>query len=481
MNQRSFTSLVTQQAGVVQMTNTSANSGQTPTNLAFAQGSQISANGQNSQSVAYLIDGVNFGNSGFGAPGTAAGGDVPGVEGIQEFQVLTADYSAAYGGSAGAVVSFATKSGSNNFHGNLYEYLRNDKVDAESYFDTAKFPYHRNQFGGTLGGPIKKDKTFFFINYEGLQQAYTQTQIGNVPSICARNGGVGGSGVGCPGGVPFLVTNNYLPGGPVPVPISPGTLAILPLYPLPNGRDYGNGIAQLLFPDSQPISQQYGLVRIDHTLSSRDTLTGRYTITDASGSNAYQLPTFGLEKYDRLQNFMTKWTHTFGSDKVNTLSFGFNRSYLNTAVSPLVPISPNQYTGDPSRQVVGTISVGSATSGNTSGALSTIGTDNWGPFKAGDNSYSVNDDFVWSHGKHTIKFGGGAGSVGYNWTKGGLNGGGFVPQQLERPAGRPGGCTDYPAEQHESAVERDHAPDRHVRGRHLEGASQSDAYVGPAL
>ena len=232
LNQRSFTSLVTQQPGVVSLTNTSNNAGQTPTSVTWAQGSQISANGQVSSNMAYLIDGVNFGNSGFGAPGTAAGGDVPGVEGIQEFQVLSANYSAQYGGSAGAVVSFATKSGTNNWHGSLYEYLRNDKMDAESFFDTAKFPYHRNQFGGTLGGPIKKDKTFFFLNYEGLQQAYTTTSVGNVPSLCARNGGVGGSGVGCPGGVPFLVTDNYAPGGPVPVPIAAGTQAILPLYPL---------------------------------------------------------------------------------------------------------------------------------------------------------------------------------------------------------------------------------------------------------
>ncbi len=430
LNQRSFTSLVTQQPGLVSLTNTSNNAGQTPTSVTWAQGSQISANGQVSSNMAYLIDGVNFGNSGFGAPGTAAGGDVPGVEGIQEFQVLSANYSAAYGGSAGAVVSFATKSGTNNWHGSLYEYLRNDKMDSESYFDTAKFPYHRNQFGGTLGGPIVKDKTFFFINYEGLQQAYTTSEEGNVPSLCARNGGVGGSGVGCPGGVPFLVTNNYAPGGPVPVPISPGTLAILPLYPLPNGRDYGNGIAQVFFPDQQPISQQYGLVRIDQYLSKNDTLTGRYTITDADGTNAYQLPTYEFLKYDRLQNFMLKWTHTFGSTKVNTLAFGWNRSLLQASVEPTVQLQPDQYTGNPARQVVGTISVGSATSGNTSGALSTIGTDNWGPFKGADSSWPITDDFVWTKGRHSIKIGGGIGWREWNWTKGNLIGGGWTFNSL---------------------------------------------------
>ena len=430
LNQRSFTSLVTQQPGIVSLTNTSNNAGQTPTSVTWAQGSQISANGQVSSNMAYLIDGVSFGNSGFGAPGTAAGGDVPGVEGIQEFQVLSANYSAQYGGSAGAVVSFATKSGTNDWHGSLYEYLRNDKMDAESFFDTAKFPYHRNQFGGTLGGPIVKNKTFFFMNYEGLQQAYTTTSIGNVPSLCARNGGVGGSGVGCPGGVPFLVTDNYAPGGPVPVAISPGTLAILPLYPLPNGRDYGNGIAQTFFPNNQPISQQYGLVRIDQYLTQNDTLTGRYTITDADGSNAYQLPTYEFLKYDRLQNFMLKWTHTFGSTKVNTLAFGWNRSLLEASVDPTVQLQPDQYTGNPARMVVGTISVGSATSGNTSGALSTIGTDNWGPFKGADSSWPITDDFEWTHGRHTIKIGGGTGWRQWNWHKGNLIGGGWTFNSL---------------------------------------------------
>jgi hypothetical protein len=430
LNQRSFTALVTQQPGIVSLTNTSNNAGQTPTSVTWAQGSQISANGQVSSNMAYLIDGVNFGNSGFGAPGTAAGGDVPGVEGIQEFQVLSANYSAQYGGSAGAVVSFATKSGTNNWHGSLYEYLRNDKMDAESFFDTAKFPYHRNQFGGTLGGPIKKDKTFFFINYEGLQQAFTTTSIGNVPSLCARNGGVGGSGIGCPGGVPFLVTDNYAPGGPVPVPISPGTLAILPLYPLPNGRDFGNGIAQDFFPNSQPISQQYGLIRVDQYLTKNDTLTGRYTITDADGSNAYQLPTYEFLKYDRLQNFMLKWTHAFGSTKVNTLAFGWNRSLLEASVEPTVQLQPDQYTGNPARMVVGTISVGSATSGNTSGALSTIGTDNWGPFKGADNSWPITDDFEWTIGRHSIKIGGGFGWTQWNWHKGNLIGGGWTFNSL---------------------------------------------------
>ena len=340
LNQRSFTALVTQQPGLVVMTNASGNSTQTPTSVAFAQGSQISADGMISQSMSYLVDGVNINNTGFGAPGTAAGGDIPGVEGIQEFQVLSHNYSAAYGGSAGAVVSFATRSGTNNYHGSLYEFLRNDLVDSRGYFDTLpqKPPFRRNQFGATIGGPIKKDRTFFFANYEGLRSRLTQTDIGDVPSVCARNGGVGGNLTGCPAGQtqPFPVTDSL--GNPVA--ITPGVHAILNLYPNPNGTDFGNGIAQYIFPNYQPVRQDYGLFRLDHTLTSKDTLTARYSITDSSGVNDYFLPTYAFDKSNRLQGLILKWTRTVSNNFVNTLSYGFNRSVTHAVVNPAVPIDP---------------------------------------------------------------------------------------------------------------------------------------------
>jgi hypothetical protein len=421
LNQLSFTSLVTQQPGLVNMTNTSGNSTQTPTSVTFAQGSQISADGMVTQSMSYLVDGVNINNSGFGAPGTAAGGDIPGVEAIQEFKVLTHNYSARYGGSAGAVVSFVTRSGTNQLHGSLYEYLRNDIFDARDFFDTLsqKPPFRRNQFGVTLGGPVKKNKSFIFANYEGLRSRLTTTTIGNVPTACARNGGVGGS---CNFPVTDALGN--------PVAISSGVKSILSLYPEPNGTDFGNGIGQYLFPNRQPVRQDFGLVRFDQTLGTKDSFMARYSVTDAGGSNAYFLPSYQFNKYNRLQSLVLKWTHVYSPHFVNTLSFGVVRSLLDAVVAPTVPISPDQYTGNPSRAVVGTISVGSATSGNTSGTVSTIGLDNWGPFHGVQNTFPLNYDAVWTAGKHTLSFGGEFVPMQWNWAKGNLIGGGWTFNSL---------------------------------------------------
>lgn len=459
INQRSFTALVTQEPGLVVMTNASGNTTQTPTSVAFAQGSQISAGGMVSQSMSYLVDGININNTGFGAPGTAAGGDIPGVEGIQEFQILTHNYSAAYGGSAGAVVSFATRSGTNHLHGSAYEYLRNSAVDAREFFNTTtnpdgssaqKNPYKRNQFGATLGGPIKKDKTFFFANYEGLRSRLTTTSTGDVPTTCARNGGngQGANTTGC-----TAADLAYTEGSPWPVydalhnpvAITTGVQAILNIYPTANraelidGLGNPSGIAPYVFPNLQPVRQDYGLFRFDQALSAKDSFTARYSITDSDGTNDYFLPVYVFQKSNRLQGAILKWTRTFSNEFVNTLSYGFNRSRTTAVVAPSFTPDPNAYTGNVARQVIGTISVGSATSGNTSGALSTIGLDNWGPFLGVNNTFPLNDDAIWTKGKHTIRFGGQFVPHQWNWRKGNLIGGGWTFNSLnDLLAGDPG-------------------------------------------
>ncbi len=396
INQRSFTALVTQEPGLVTMTNSAAAANANPLQLVYTQGSMISANGHASQSMAYLVDGVNINNSAFGAPGTAAGGDVPGVEGIQEFKVLAQNYSAAYGGSSGAVVSFATRSGTNEFHGSAYEFLRNDVLDAREFFNRypdKKAPYRRNQFGATFGGPIKKDKTFFFMNYEALLSRLTTTGVGTVPTVAARNGG----GDGSDGRFPV-----FDPWGNA-TEISPDVKAVLGLYPLPNGLDFGNGIAEVIFPNYQPVNQHYGLVRFDQVLSSKDTLMARYTVTDARGSNVYYLPTWGLTKESRLQGLSLKWTRTISNNLVNTLSAAAQRSMTYLATGALVPVPAAAYTGNVLRKMVGGINVGSAGGG---GQVSSLGSDTWGPYLGIKNTFPVNDDLMWIRGNHTLKFGG---------------------------------------------------------------------------
>ncbi|MFB3812629.1 MAG: carboxypeptidase regulatory-like domain-containing protein [Terriglobales bacterium] len=438
INQRSFTALVTQEPGLVTMTTASGYSSQSPTSVAFSQGSMISANGQVSQSMAYLIDGVNINNSGYGAPGTAAGGDIPGVEGIQEFKVLSQNYSAAYGGSAGAVVSFATRTGTNELHGSLYEFLRNDVVDAREYFNRPPFeknPYRRNQFGATLGGPIKKDKTFFFTNYEALRSRLTTTGIANVPTVAARNGGGDGSDGR------FRVED---PWGR-PTEISPGVKALLTLYPLPNGQEFFNpdgssaGVAEHIFANYQPINQHYGMVRIDHVLGSKDTLMARYSITDARGYNAHFVPTYQFDKASRMQGLAVKWSRTISNNLVNTLSAAFQRSLTLAAVNPTVPIPPLAYTANPVHKSVGGIAVGSGDIGQgAGGALTTIGTDPWGPFRGAHNTFPVNDDMIYIRGPHTVKFGGQVVPHQWNWDKGNMPAGNWLfPTLNDLLAGQP--------------------------------------------
>ncbi|MBI3949598.1 MAG: TonB-dependent receptor [Acidobacteria bacterium] len=428
LNQRSFTALVTQQAGLVQLTNTAP---VTPSSLQLFQGSQISANGLPATSIGYLMDGVSINNSGFGAPGTASGGDIPGVEAIQEFKVLTHNYSAAYGGSAGAVVSFATRSGTNGFHGSVYEFLRNDVLDARGPFDTLDLdgngqadvpPFRRNQFGATLGGPIKHDKTFFFINYEGLRQRLTTTDIGNVPNVAARNGGVGGTS-GFPVIGPIRQADGTYKRGPVAIPA--GVKALLELYPLPNGRDFGNGIAQVSFENKQPIRQDFLVGKIDHNLSSRDLVSGRYSVIDADGSSAFNVPTFEFPRDNRLQNFAIKWTRTISPNLVNTVSFGFVRSKTIATTGSVVPLKPSQFTGNPGRGTIGTISVGAVGSGNISGSLSNLGIHNGSPARLILNHFPINDDLLYTRGTHVFKVGGMINRLQQNWQYGQILGGSY--------------------------------------------------------
>jgi len=414
INQRSFTALVTQQPGLVNMTNATNNTNESPTSLAFSTGSQISSNGLNSLSMAYLVDGVALNSAGYGAPGTAAGGDIPGVEGIQEFKVLTMDYSAAYGGAAGAVVSFATRGGSNNWHGSAYEFLRNNALDAREYFNNLgpQNPYRRSQFGGTIGGPIKRDKTFFFVNYEALRSRLTTTQIADVPTVAARNGGLDGTS-----GYPVLDTWFN------PTSISAGTKALLALYPLPNGIDYGNGVAQSSFANYQPVNQQYGLIRFDQVLSSKDSFMARYSITDANGNSAYHVPAFTLNTLGRIQGLALKWTRVINSNLVNTLSFSFQRSYTFANDGPTGSVDADAYTGEASRALIGELSIGSSSAGGGGGAISPIGSDIVAPLRFAQNAFPLSDDLIWTHGRHTVKFGGRFSPDQSNFTQGGVAGG----------------------------------------------------------
>ena len=187
LNGRDWTQLATLQAAVDTVPVQQPNGVNAPRgNRGY--GNQMSISGTRPQQNNYRLDGVSFNDYSNGAPGSVVGVDL-GVDAIREFTVLTANYSAEYGRASGGVINAITRSGGNDFHGSAYEFLRNSALDARNFFDgAAPPPFKRSQFGGTVGGPIRKDKTFFFFNYEGLRQSLTNTSVDTVPSEAARNG-----------------------------------------------------------------------------------------------------------------------------------------------------------------------------------------------------------------------------------------------------------------------------------------------------
>src|SRR5439155_3872691 len=203
-------------------------------------------------------------------------GSVPrnnlGVDAIREFRVLTQNYSAEYGRTAGGVVSAVTRAGTNGFHGSVFEFFRDNALDAREFFDQGGTkPFRRNQFGAAAGGPIRHDKTFFFANYEGLRERRTQTLPRTVPNAAARRGS--------------------LPGGRT-VPVSSLIQPYLDLIPLPNSRDFGDGTAEFLWEAPTDTHEDFYSVRLDHQLSASQSVLGRMMVDNAHSSQPNTLPPF---------------------------------------------------------------------------------------------------------------------------------------------------------------------------------------------
>ena len=187
LNGRSWTDLAALQPGVDTIqTQPGFQTGSDRGNRGFGQ--QLTISGARPQQNNYRLDGVSLNDYANGAPGSVLGGNL-GVDAIQEFSVLTSNYSAEYGKTSGGVVNAITRSGTNSFHGSAYEFIRNDKLDAANFFEAGqRSPFRRNQFGGAIGGPVIKNKTFFFADYEGIRQSKGIANLDSVPSPNARNG-----------------------------------------------------------------------------------------------------------------------------------------------------------------------------------------------------------------------------------------------------------------------------------------------------
>ncbi|MGA2213694.1 MAG: carboxypeptidase regulatory-like domain-containing protein, partial [Bryobacteraceae bacterium] len=359
-------------------------------NSFYGKTDNYSIAGSRPEGQSFLLDDVNV--SGFWNHGTGSGalGTQLGLDAISEFQTLTNTYSAQFGGN-GAVINAVTRSGTNSFHGSAYEFLRNSSLDARNFFDPQSIaPFRRNQFGGTVGGPIKKDKMFFFVNYEGLRQLLGETQIAFVPDANAHQG---------------LLPCAAAPGSPcganglANVGVAPNVASTLALYPVPTNT-IGGGIGSLTEVASQIGHENYLLARFDYTISASDSLFMRYVRDTANLQEPFSgspVPLWSETDITANHYATIEERHIISPTLINIARVSFIRP--SDTGGPTSTLAPLQYF--PGREN-GEVSFGS---GFGSASLSSIGDNQLLPFGLPENKFFYGDDVFWTKGAHSIKFG----------------------------------------------------------------------------
>jgi hypothetical protein len=329
----------------------------------------------------------------------------PPVDGVQEFEVLTSTYDAAFGRNAGAQVNVVTKAGTNQLHGTAYEFHRNAKTDARNFFVPADQPdpkYIRNQFGFSLGGAIRKDRTWFFGDYEGTRVREGVTQVSNVPTLAERNGDFSHSLFRRPFN-PF--TQQPFDGGIIPVFFqNPIGRAIANLYPLPNRNvPFANFV-------SSPVSRDRNDVfdaRLDHSFNTKAMFTARYSFGDRDLFEPFTGPTFALVPGfgdvvpRRSQNFMLSETQVISSRMVNEARFAFNR-VASAVTQEGGGASLNRQVGLPE---LSSNSRDFGLSFITIMGFSPLGDEFNNPQRSAVNTFQLLDNLSYVRGQHFFKFG----------------------------------------------------------------------------
>jgi len=398
LNGRSWTDLANLQPGVAGIeTQASFAQGADRGNRGF--GAQVTISGGRPQQNNYRMDGVSVNDYSNGPPGSVLGGTL-GVDAIQEFSVLTSNFSAEYGKSSGGVVNGISRSGTNAFHGSAYEFLRNSAMDARNFFDGATIPpFKRNQFGVSAGAPLRKDKTFIFGDYEGIRQSKGITNVDTVPSLNARKGIISdGTPVvtSCPAGSAKLDPNaNYC--------VDNSAAKYLGLYPLPTEAPDPStpDIATFRFAGQQVINENFFTVRVDHKLSDRDNLFGTYLYDKTPYTSPDLFNNIQLESLTKRQFGVLEETHIFNSNFTNTVRFGVNREYANNdqSVKALNPLSGDPTLGAVPGKDASLVVVGGGIT-DLDGGLGSLATwlFRW-------TSYQAYDDAFLTKGLHSLKFG----------------------------------------------------------------------------
>ena len=363
-------------------------------------GAQLSISGARPQQNNYRLDGISINDYSNGGPGSVLGQNL-GVEAIQEFSVLTSNYSAEYGKTSGGVINAISRSGTNQFHGSVYEFLRNSALDAANFFDNSngvpKPPFRRNQFGASAGGPIRKDRTFIFGDYEGVRQSLGTTEQSGVPSANARQGILefpGGPSTfpsGCNS------TNNPADPNQCQLTVDPAVQKYLPFFHLPNGAINGN-VGQYVFNRQQVVTENYFTTRVDEKISDKDSLFGTYAYDYSPLTQPDILNNVLQQSIAKRQIAAIEENHVFSSTVGNSFRLGYNRdrAYAALAIKALNPVADDTTQG---------WAPGYAPPRITAGGLNTVPGFAPPTFSYAWNAYQLYDDAFITKGLHTLKFG----------------------------------------------------------------------------
>src|SRR3989442_6824156 len=401
LNGRSYDQLALLQPGVV-----TVGAGQASVAFDFGTGQRFNVNGSRAYANTFMLDGTTINDHANGTPGGAAGQNL-GVDGVQEFKINTSVSPAEFGGSSGGVISAVTRSGTNDFHGAGFEFLRNNALDSPGYFDDVKHggtgtvaPYRRNQFGGALGGPIKKDKTFFFGTYEGLRLGNGTNISPEVPTAQTKLGIVPFSAF--QGTDPKLY--NCSPGATAcSVPVSPAIKPYLDLFQAPNTPDLGDGTAYFIAAPLQVTHEDYVMGRVDHQISDRMRIFARYSLD----KDTNLLPNFNgssvADEHDvaKRQYSTIQLTNILRPTLVNSFRFAYNRTYQNFDDVLTDPRTKN-LSFVPGGHF-GTISFGAQ--GLSTNPLNFLGVDNGAPREYWTGLFQEGDDLTYIKGRHSVKIG----------------------------------------------------------------------------
>jgi hypothetical protein len=405
LNGRSYDQLLTLNPGVVNYTSQRAGGIGTSNSVV---GNMFSASGRRPQENLYILNGVEFTSASEvnNTPGGTSG-QLLGVDAVREFSVVTDAYGAEYGKRPGAQINIVTASGSNQLHGDIYEFLRNSALDARNPFDLPQIPhFERNVFGGSLGGPIKKDKTFVFANYEGFRQGLGLSDVTLVPDSNARAGLL-------PCAALTTVTGACTASTPLThVGLATGVANLLNLWPVANGPELtinglNSGVAEAFSSPQQHIREDFGTARIDQILSDRDSLAGVYTADDSQSFSPTLNPLSTIDIFLREQVASLSETHVFSPNILNKATFGFSRGafYFNSGVTGTATSTATAWVNTTGVALPGAVVIGGGTTLNGASALTNGGTN------AGSNLTAVRNLFTWTdqvsitHGKHLINFG----------------------------------------------------------------------------